>query len=221
MNLRLSSFSRRVLAAATVSLGLFAAGCSSTGYRQAAATSTNLSTAVDDIEASQRQLNLATISLDRLLNQPTTDLRPGFRDFRSAVDGLDRSVGSLERRAQEMANRRVAYLRTWDIENAAIQDQAIRARSVARQQEVANQLLQVERSYLNARENFLPLISSLRDIERLLSVDLTVAGVENARSLFGQTERNAENARQALARLAQDFREVSVHLDPAGTVIAE
>lgn len=202
-------------------LGLLAAGCSTPAHQQAAQTSGTLTNAADDIETARRNLNSATIALDRLLNQPATDLRPAFTDYRGAVDSLDRSMARVHDRAQEMADRRQSYIATWDRENAAISDPAVRARSVARQQEVANQLLQAERSYLDVREDMTPLLAGLRDVQRLLSVDLTPAGVENARSLFGQVERNAERTRRSLDRLAQDFREASVHVNPSTTVIAE
>lgn len=217
-----SRFSLHAFGTLTLAGGLLlATGCSTPGYRQAAATSGSITTAAEDIDAAQRYVSAALISLDQLLNRPNTDLRSAFADYRNNVDSLDRSMERLHDRAQEMADRRVEYVRTWDRQNEAIVDEAIRARSIARQKEVESELLQAERSYLNARESLDPLLANLRDVERLLSVDLTPAGAQNARNAFGQTERSAENAREALSRLAQDFREISLNLDPTAPVIAE
>jgi predicted RNase H-like nuclease (RuvC/YqgF family) len=207
---------------ATFAASLFlSVGCQTTPQRQATRATSTVASAADELESARNQINAATVALDQIVNYPHADLRPAYNQYRRSVDDLERTAAALDRRGAEVAQRRQEYVATWERENAAIQNEAIRARSYARLQEVDNQLAQLERNYINAREQFLPLVNDLRDIERMLSVDLTAAGIQNARNYFGQVDRNAENARQSVARLAQEFRAASTLLEPGAARIAE
>lgn len=211
----MSHWAARSLAATLAASALLAAtGCQTRGYQRAAATSGSLTTAANELESAKAQINQAVSALEQMVQRPTDDLRPLFTDYRRAVSDLENSVQSLERRSVEMEEHKQNYLATWDQRTGEMLNPQIRDQSLQRQQEVTQQFSDVQNSYTEARESFVPLMQDLRDIQRMLSVDLTAAGVEVARNLLPQIRDNAGDARQALTQLAEDFREVSTNLEP-------
>ena len=211
---------RSCLTLALVSAVLFA-GCATRGYQRAEATSNSMEAAATDMARTQAQISLATSTLSAMLNQPQQDLRPAFNDFSRAVANLQERYADLENRSNELAQRRDAYLTTWDQRNAEIQNPDIRDASLARQRQVTEDFARAQQAYQNARQTLQPLVSDLQDVQRLLSVDLTANGIATVRELALNARNRAESARQTLDQVASEFRAVSSTLDPQSEALTE
>jgi hypothetical protein len=109
------------------------------------------------------------------------------------------------------------YFATWDSQLAEMQNENVRARSAARQQEVSQQFTAIQQQYAAARQQFPPLLTRLRDIQRLVSVDLTPTGVRTAQDFASRAEGDATMLRQTLDQLAASFRSLSGVLSPGPT----
>jgi hypothetical protein len=217
MNTRRDSFTylRHCLSSAflLVVLGT-ASGCASKGYLKAQDTSNSLATAANQVEAARQHLAHTEAALSTLVNQPPTDLRGSFERYQKAVDALERAVGAVNTEADHMQREGQKYFATWDAQLAAIQNENIRARSAGRQQEVARQFAAMQQQYLAVRQQFVPLLSRLRDIQRLLSVDLTPTGIRTAQDFATSAQGDAAMLRQTLDQLAASFRALSGSLAP-------
>lgn len=152
--------------------------------------------------------------MSALIRQPTADLRLGFERFREAIDGLERTLSAVNLEAENMQRQGQEYFAAWDAQLARIQNENIRARSAGRQPEVARQFAQIQQQYALARQQFPPLLSRLRDIQRLVGVDLTPTGISTAKDFAIQAEGDAAALRQTLDPLAANFRAMSGVLAP-------
>lgn len=198
-----------------------AAGCTTAGYERAERTSIAIDRAAADLRTAQQQLARATSALNQLVDEPSEDLRPEFEHYQAAVGDLERTASALDRQANELRDQRLAYLDRWEQQNQEIRSDDIRDRSLQRRDEVAQELAQLEESYRGARETMIPLLRDLQDVQRMLSVDLTPAGLAGARDIVDQARRNIEPARSALADVEQQFRAASVRLEPQTQTTAE
>ena len=192
----------------------FLSGCANSGYTKAQTTSNSLSNAASEVEVARQQLAAAAAALTTLVTAPTADLRGAFERYRSGVDALESSVNRLNREAENMQKQGQKYFATWDAQLAEIQNENIRARSAGRQQEVARQFASIQQQYAMVSQQFPPLLSRLRDIQRLLSVDLTPTGLRTAQDFATRAEGDAAILRQTLDQLAASFRAMSGVLAP-------
>lgn len=174
-----------------------------------------------DLQAAQQQIARATSSLQQLQNQSAEDLRPRFEAFDRAVTQLERSASALDRQAGQLREERLAYLDRWEQQNRAIRSDEVRRASLERRDEVAEELVRLEQDFLQARARLEPLVRDLQDIRRMLSVDLTPAGLATAQDLVERAREDAEPVRSALADLEQDLRTASLRLYPEAGRAAE
>lgn len=195
--------------------GFIGAGCATNVHLKGQDASTSMSAAANQVEAARQQLAHTTSALSLLVSQPTTDLSAAFERYRTAVDGLERAVNQVNAEADNMQKQGQKYFETWDNQLAAIQNENIRARSAGRQREVAQQFTTIQQQYTYVRQQFAPLLSRLRDLQRLLSVDLTPTGVRTAQDFAARAEADAATLRQTLDQLAASFRSMSGALSPA------
>lgn len=201
-------------------LTLASVGCASfsksPGYLRGQTTSDSITTAANEIENARRQLADTTNALGALVNQPTLDLTAAFERYRTSLAALERTVAAVNAEAENMQQQGQRYFDHWNNQLAEMQNEDIRARSVARQQEVTRQFTQIQQQYQEARQQLPTLMATLRDIQKLLSADLTPAGITSAREFARRAENDAVRVRQTLDRLAESFRSVSGVMAPQG-----
>lgn len=217
-----SSLSRPFIAPSPllISLSFIAAvvlsgGCATRGYERAAKTSDALTSAAYEVDSTRGQLSATLDALHTLMTQPATELQPAFERYRDAIGSLEKTVGQLRKKTDDMEKQGQQYFNMWDLRLSQIRNEDIRARSAERQREVTEQFADIRLRYENARQQMEPLMSNLRDIQAALSIDLTPAGVEIARQFAQQADANAITARQSLDQLAEALRNMSSALYPA------
>ncbi len=202
-------------------LACMLAGCATGGYQRAAATSESLLAAARETDAAQQQINRALGALEQLVQRPNDDLRPVFTDYRRAVSDLEGSVRTLDRRANDAGQQKQLYLQTWDARMAEIRNPEIHERSRERQREVVESFDDVQSSYAKTLERLVPLMQDLRDLQRMLGVDLTAAGVAVANDLLPRVRDRAGEVPESLTQLAEDFRDAAARLDADTSMEAE
>jgi chromosome segregation ATPase len=193
---------------------LISGGCQTRGYEKAAATSDAITSAANQVELAKTQIGETMTALQTLANQPATELKPAFERYRTSVASLDKTVAQLKQQTDEMEKQGRSYFNTWDTRLSEIHSEDIRARSAERQREVTVQFTDLQHSYQDTRLQLEPLMSTLRDIQASLGVDLTPAGVQSAREFISRADTHANSARQALDQLGERLRNLSTTLNP-------
>jgi chromosome segregation ATPase len=205
--------SATLLATTFTSLGC-ATFSRSPGHLRGQTTSDSITAAANEIENTRRHLGDTTNALTALVNEPTLNLPTAFERYRSSLAALERTVGAVNAEAENMQKQGQRYFDHWNSRLAEMQNEDVRSRSVARQQEVTRQFTQIQQQYQEARQQLPALMSTFRDIQKLLAADLTPAGVATAREFSGRAENEAVRVRQTLDRLAESFRSMSGVIAP-------
>lgn len=212
----------RLYGAGLVAMLIFIlAGCATGGYQRAAATSESLHAAARETEAAQQQINTSLATLEQLVQGPNDDLRLVYSEYRRSVSDLEGSVRTLERRAKDADQQKQLYLQTWDARMAEIRNPEIHELSRERQREVVDSFDEVQVSYTKTLVRLIPLMQDLRDLQRMLGVDLTSAGVEVANDLLPQVRDRANELADSLSQLAEDFRDAATRLDADNSIDTE
>ena len=109
-----------------------------------------------------------------------------------------------------MADEGKEFVAKWDEQIAQINNEDIKTRSQARRAEVTEKLQAIKRSYAETEVAFRPFLSELRDVQKFLSVDLTPGGLTAINPSVTKAKANAVPLKQALGKLAADFKSVGV-----------
>ena len=197
-----------LLSAAVVLL----AGCDSPGYEKAASTSTSLRKASQDIDKSQAQIDVVLAALSDLVNSPGSDMKPQFKNCSSEVGKLESFANDVDGHAAAMQEQGAAYFRKWDVELATIKNEDILTRSSDRKNAVTAQFAKVRASYLQAKADFTPFMSDLKDIRTSLAADLTAGGLASIKGVVNRANEDAAPLRRTLGRLSADFKDLGISL---------
>jgi hypothetical protein len=194
---------------------LLFAGCASSGYKQAARTSSSLQDAAQGIDQSLAPLDIALATLTDLSDNPRADITAQFKKYRAAVTRLESTSDTMRVNATAMKERGADYFKTWDEELAKIRNEDIHTRSLDRKNAVAARFERVRVSYVQATADFAPLMADLKDIRTALATDLTPGGLASIKGLAAKANLQAPALRMALSQLSADFKELGVALSPA------
>jgi SMC interacting uncharacterized protein involved in chromosome segregation len=189
-------------------------GCAKRGYHAGERTATNLQTLATRIEAAGRQMDIAVTELDGLVTNPQPDLRPQFDRFAAAVGQLNSLATNIARADTQLQARGKLHLQNWDQDIAAIQNESIRASAEARKQEVTSRFDSVHNSCLSVQTALAPVQADLRDLQRYLNADLTMGGLASIKDTAMRVGRNAAPAREAVAKLVNELRDLGVAMAP-------
>lgn len=213
--------SSATLPSALVLVLLAGAACKSSTADQGAAAGKNITKAAEGIERGIAELDATVSSLNALVNQPAADLGPQYKAFAKNLENLESTAKTVAKVSAEMSAKGKEYFTKWDEQIAAIQNEDIRERSAERREKVSKALSEIQEQYAEAKEEFKPLLSDLQDINTALEVELTMDSLEGLKDNVEKVTDSADDAKETLQELAQNFRDLGVRLSKAGPAPAE
>jgi len=187
-------------------------GCSSTGYHKSNAAAVSMQEAAKEVQAESKALDATLTAAKGLVNDPGTDIRKPYKQFRASLDHLVAAAKRTELTRRKMEQKNNEYLAAWDKQIAAIDFEHIRELSQARRTEVANRFEEVNRRYQESHEVMLPVISYFHDLQTALEADLTKGGLDSMKSIVQNAEENAARVQTALGSLMTELADSGVHM---------
>lgn len=203
--------------AALACLGLTAcqsASSSSASLNQGSDTTDSIQKAADLIDSTRQQVRMTTASLRNLVERPGD----ATAQYKVAVEQVNKLKADAEKIAASAAKMRAQgdqYLAAWAKQISAIHDADLQNTAFERRGEVAAKLQTISKSYQSVQTAFEPFRQNLADIQTVLGTDLSAGGIESVRPFVAKATANSQPVLQALDKLAQDFRDVGVSLQPA------
>jgi septal ring factor EnvC (AmiA/AmiB activator) len=190
------------------------AGCVSKSYDKGAATSAALQSSANAVAETSTKVNDVLAALNNLTFKSQGDLRNQFDAFVSAIGKLDKSNDKLGSKVAEMQARASVYFDNWSNQLAAIQNEELRKRSIARKDEVTARLADVNTSYEGVKNSFRPFMSDVKDIQTYLGTDLTAGGLATVKDIVTKTKVDAVPLRDSIKKLQASFGDMSTALSP-------
>ena len=174
------------------------AGAATAGVKDAQRSSESMQATQTEVQDAYNQVTATIGSLGTLMSAMVGDLRPMLKDFSSQVKLLQSSAETVKSRALRMQTENQEYFAAWAQEIAAISDPAIKAQSQARLQETFASYQLVEQGLFQARDSYVPLMSTLNDLETALNQDLSPAGKAALQPAFAKAREQAVVAQGAM-----------------------
>jgi ATP-dependent Clp protease ATP-binding subunit ClpA len=178
----------------TMGMALIAAliaGSALAGAKEAQRSTDSLKATQTEVQDAYNQITATIGSLGTLMSAQVGDLTPMLKDFNVQVKQLQADAESARSRAIKMQDMNKEYFAAWAQEIASISDPAIKAQSQARLQESFANYQKVEQGLVQTRDSYIPLISSLTDLQTALTTDLSPAGKAALQPSFAKARGQA------------------------------
>lgn len=192
----------------------FIIGCSHSGYERSNRFSNELDSFAARSTDTQDAINEVIITLRDLIRQPSSDLVPQFRDYRRAVDAMQREADRFSSRFDDVARAGDEYFRTWEHDSTLIESADVRAVSEERRSIQLERYRLVFQSAEQIENDMQPFLSKLNDVKLYLDSDLTMAGINAASPFLSDVEGRGFPLRDRLEELDRQLTDLARSMRP-------
>jgi len=214
--MKIKHVTKTALAITTLTSAAILSGCGTTaGYKQADKTGAGIAGFRDEIVNGKKAFDATMKSLSEIAATATTDPRKAFTQYSKDVSNLESTAAKIRKRAQSMQEKGQSYFRMWEDELANISNPEIRALAQERQAKLRETFESIRQYAEPLKAQFDPWMSDLKDLERYLSNDLTIAGVDAAKSLFKKTTQEGLKVQESMDALVAELNTVAATIAPA------
>lgn len=205
-----------ILAALAAGAVTLFSGCGTTsGYKQADKTGAGIAEFRDEIVKGKQAIDATMKSLSDIAATANTDPRKAFGQYSKDVANLESTAASVRKRGQAMQQMGQAYFTRWEKELAEVKDPEIRALAQQRKAKLQETFESIRKYSDPLKAQFEPWMSNLKDLQKYLGNDLTIAGVDAAKSLFTRTTEAGLEVQKSMDSLVAELNTVAATITPA------
>lgn len=206
----------KTLILTTLAAAALSAGCGTTsGYKQADKTGEGIAEFREEIVNGKKAIDDTMKSLDAVAVSATTDPRKAFEQYSKNVAKLESAAAKARKRSQDMKDQGKAYFAQWEKQLAEVQNAEIRNLAAQRKAKLQETFDSIKKVAEPLKAQFDPWMSNLKDLEKYLANDLTIAGVDAAKGLFAKTKAGGLDVQKSLDALLAELNTVSATITPA------
>jgi hypothetical protein len=214
---RIKTNSLVALAALTVAATqLFtAAPASAANYKQADKTGASIAEFRDDILIIKKEVDATLVALDKVVTSADTDPRKAFKEFDKAVPRVESAATKAKKHAEDMQAKGQDYFKQWETELAGVTNPDIRALAEKRKTQLQAAFGKIKTTMQPAKEEFNPWLADLKDLNKYLSNDLTIAGVDAAKDLIAKAKSEGQQVQKSLDKVIAELNTIVAAITPA------
>jgi hypothetical protein len=202
-------FSFWLSAIAAAGLAVLVAGCGSTsGYNQADKTGEAINTLRNDIVNIKSSVDESLKALGAVEASASTDPRKPFDVFARSVDKVDAAGKTAEKDANEMRERGAAYFQQWETQLSQVKSEDIRELAQKRKARLQEAFDSIKTAAQDAKTAFPVFLSDLKDLRTVLSTDLTIQGIDSAKSPIKKAKKSGAVLQKDLDDLVAELNTV-------------
>jgi hypothetical protein len=191
-------------------------GCGTTaGYKRADKTGAGIAEYRDEVINVKRAVDSTLQSMDQVEAAANTDPRKAFEQFSENVAVLDSAAAKAEKRGQDMTAKGQAYFAQWEEQIAQLHNPEIKQLAQDRKARLLEAFNRVKKAAEPLKAQFNPWLSDVKDLQKYLSNDLTVGGVEAAKTQFAKTKADGLEVGKSMDALVAELNSLAATLIPA------
>jgi hypothetical protein len=132
----------------------------------------------EEIDKGKKQIGLTITSLEAVVASAGSNSKPKFDEFVKSMTALEAQAAAVKVKADDMRARGAAYFKAWEDQLAAVSTPAVKEAAEKRRDQLTKNYEGVTTAAEAAREAYKPLLSDLKDIQKMLTTDLTADSVK-------------------------------------------
>ena len=195
---------------------LFTAGqASAAGYKMADKVGASIAEFRDEIINVKKEVDKTMTALDKIVTTAATDPRKAFKEFDKAVPDIDDAAKKAKKRAEDIKSRGQAYFAGWEKELAGVNNAEIRQLAEERKVKLQATFGNIRTSMEPVRDQFTGWLANLKDLQKYLSNDLTIGGIDAAKELIGKAQTDGRAVQQSMDNVIAELNTIVATLTPA------
>jgi hypothetical protein len=204
------------LAASTVVATTILTGCSTTaGYKQADKTGAGIAEFRVEITKAKAAVDDTVTSLGQVAVTAHTNPRAAFEKYTKSLSNLESVSAKAKQRGEAMKAKGQAYFADWEKQLEQIKNPEIKVLAEQQRAKLQTAFESIRTVSAPLKEQFDPWLSDLQDLQKYLSSDLTVSGVDAAKGLFAKTQTEGFAVQKSMDALVAELNTVAATLTPA------
>jgi len=190
-------------------------GCSSSGYKQADKTSDVIAEFSSGIMNGKQAIDATLVSLNQVSETATTDPRKAFEQYSKDVAKLESAASRLRSISQDVKAQGKSYFANWEKQLADVKNPEIRNLALERKEKLQLSFDVIRQNVEPLKAKFDLWMSDLKDLEKYLGNDLTIAGLGAAKGLKNKTIKEGREVQKSIDALVVELNNVSASITPA------
>ena len=191
------------------------AGCATSGYKQADKTGEGIAEFRDAIVNGKKAIDDTMKSLGQVAASANTDPRKAFEHYSKNVANLESAAGKARKCSQDVKEQGKTYFEQWQKQLADVKNPDIRALAEQRKAKLQETFDNIRQLVEPLKAQFNPWLSDLKDLQKYLANDLTIAGVDAAKPLFAKTQTEGQEVQRSMDALVAELNSVAAAITPA------
>jgi len=191
-------------------------GCGTpSGYEQADKTGAGIAEFREEIINGKKNIDATIKALGDVAATANTNPRKAFEQYAKSVGNLESTAEKVRKRGQDMQQQGQAYFKQWEKQMGEVNNPEVRTLAEQRKAKLQESFDSIRKYTEPLKAQFDPWMSDLKDLQRYLSNDLTVAGVDSAKSLFTKTQKEGLEVQKSMDGLIAELNTIAAALTPA------
>lgn len=198
-----------------VGLLLAVPSASAAGYKLADKVGAGIADFRDEIVDVKKAVDTTMAALGKIVAEATTDPRKAFKEFDKSVPDIDSAAAKAKKRAGDMKEKGKKYFDTWEKDLGSVNDPEIRKLAEERKAKLQTAFGNIKTTMEPARDQFNAWVSQVKDLQKYLSQDLTISGIDAARELIAKSRKEGAALQQSLDSVIAELNTVVAAITPA------
>ncbi|MGO8926721.1 MAG: DUF2959 family protein [Limisphaerales bacterium] len=190
-------------------------GCATSGYKQADKTGEGIAEFRDAIVNGKKAIDATMKSLDQVAMSATTDPRKPFERYSKDVANLESAANKARKCSEDVKAQGKTYFAQWQKQLADVKNPDIRELAEQRKAKLQETFDSIRQLVEPLKAQFNPWLSDLKDLQKYLANDLTIAGVDAAKPLFAKTQAEGLEVQKSMDALVAELNTVAATITPA------
>lgn len=184
-------------------------------YKQADKTGEGIADFRAEITNLKRDVDNTLKSLDQIAVTANTDPRAAFEKFSKNVTSLSSSADKARKRGKEIREKGQAYFDQWEAQLAQLNNPEVKQLAEKRRTKLRAAFDNIRKIADPLNAKFDAWMSDLKDLQIYLANDLTIAGVDGAKTLFAKTKAEGLDVQKSMDELIAELNTIAAALTPA------
>jgi hypothetical protein len=188
---------------------------SAAGYKLADKVGASIAKFRDDIVDIKNATDTTLASLDQIVTQAAEDPRKAYKEFEKSIPKIDSAAKTAKKHADDMKEKGHNYFEQWAKELTTVSDPDIRKLAEERKAKLQSSFENIKNSTQPAREQFSAWLDHLKDLQKFLSQDITINGIEAAKDPIAKAKADGVAVQQSLEKIINELNTVVAAITPA------
>jgi hypothetical protein len=213
---------RNVLPFLKISLAAFIASqvltvmqASAAGYKLADRTGASIAEFKAEIVDVKKEVDASMAALGKILTDASQDPRSAYKGFAKSVPRVEAAARKAKKRAEDMQASGRKYFDQWEKEITQVSNPEVQRLAQERKAKLQNTFDSIRVLMEPSRDQFNTWVTDIKDLQKYLGNDLTVAGIDAAKELIDRSISEGQVVQKTLDRVISELNAIVAALTPA------